>query len=121
MCRLKCLQSGGKHAVSFDFKVVCQVLLQILGYRCTVMQVVVLYEEHLVKLFLLLNLFRCFCGMSHVRLTAVDIADVAHDWCTDDDISNEEEQKHESGEYAVVPAICQSIPAEQLFTRRGHQ
>ena len=30
MCRLRCLKSGGKHAVLFDFSVVCQILLPIL-------------------------------------------------------------------------------------------
>jgi len=30
-------------------------------------------------------------------VTAEDVADVSLDWCTDDDISYEEEQKHGSG------------------------
>jgi len=52
-----------------------------------------------------------FSVMSYIQMTAKDIADVALDWCTDDDISYEEEQKHESGEDAVVSAIGQSTPA----------
>jgi len=35
------------------------------------------------------------------------------DWCTDDDISYEEKQKHGSGKDEVAPAIGQSTPAEQ--------
>jgi len=50
-------------------------------------------------------MFGCFSDMSHIRMTAMDIADVALDWYTDDDISCEEEKKHESGEDVVVPAI----------------
>jgi len=53
-------------------------------------------------------------------MTTEDVAHVALGCCTDDDISNEEEQKHESGENIVVPAISQSTPAEQLFRRIGH-
>jgi len=45
---------------------------------------------------------------------------VVLDWRTDDDISYEEEQKHESGEDVVIPAIDQSTPSEQQFRRRGH-
>jgi len=59
--------------------------------------------------------------MSHIRITAKGIADVALNWCTDDDIWYEEEQKHESGENVVVPAFSQSTPAEQHFTQKGHQ
>ena len=58
--------------------------------------------------------------MSYIRMTTEDVAHVALGCCTDDDISNEEEQKHESGENIVVPAISQSTPAEQLFRRIGH-
>jgi len=39
----------------------------------------------------------------------------------DDNISHEEEQKHESDEDVVIPAIGQSNPAEQQFRHRGHQ
>jgi len=59
--------------------------------------------------------------MSHIRMTAKDIADVALEWCTDGDMSYEDEKKHESGEDVVVPAIDQSTPTDQLFKRRGHQ
>jgi len=54
-------------------------------------------------------------------MTTKDIADVALDWCTDNDISYEEEQMHESGEVVVVPTISQSTPSEQQYRRRGHQ
>ena len=67
---------------------------------------------------------KIFCvdhSASHIRMTAKDIADVTLDWSTDNDISYEEEQKHESGEVVVVPAISQSTPAEQQYRRRGHQ
>jgi len=59
--------------------------------------------------------------MSHIRLTVKDIADAALYWCTDDDISYEKEQKHESGEDVVVSAVGQSTPAEKFFRRRRHQ
>jgi len=61
--------------------------------------------------------------MTHIRMTAKNIAAVALDWYryTDDDISNEEEQKHESGDDVAVLAIDQSTPAEQQLRRRGHQ
>jgi len=85
------------------------------------MQVVVVYTVHLVKLFRIAELV-CFSVVSHILMTAKDIADVAFDWCTADNISYEEEQKHESGEDVVVPAIDQSTQAEQLFRHRGgHQ
>jgi len=42
--------------------------------------------------------------MSHTRMTAEDVANVALDSCTDDDTSYEVEQKHESGDDVVVPA-----------------
>jgi len=54
-------------------------------------------------------------------MTVKNIADVALGWCMDDDISYDEEQKHESGEDAVVPAVGQPTPTEQQFRRRGHQ
>jgi len=50
--------------------------------------------------------------MPHIQMIAKDIADFALDWCTDDDISYEEEQKHESVD-VVVPAIGHLTPAEQ--------
>jgi len=59
--------------------------------------------------------------MSQIGMTANDIAEVALDCCTDDDISYEEEQNHESGDNAVVPTIGQSTPAEQQFRRRRLQ
>jgi len=56
--------------------------------------------------------------MPHIPMTAKDMLM----WLlTDDDISYAGEQKHESGEDVVVPAIGQSIQAEQQFSRRGHQ
>jgi len=58
--------------------------------------------------------------MSHILMTAKDVADVALDWCTDDDIYGEE-QKYESSEKAVVAAIVQSTPAALHFRSRGHQ
>jgi len=36
-------------------------------------------------------MFGCFSVMSHILMIVKDIADVALDWCTDDDISYEEE------------------------------
>jgi len=59
--------------------------------------------------------------MSRIRMTAKHIAVVALDWCTDDGISYEEEQQHDSGENVVTPVIGQSTPAEQQFRRRGRQ
>jgi len=38
-------------------------------------------------------------------MTASDIAGVALDWWTDDDISYEVEQKHELGDDVAVPAV----------------
>jgi len=58
--------------------------------RCTVLQIVVVYTVHLVKLFRIAELV-CFSVVPHILMTAKDIADVALDWCTDDDISYEEE------------------------------
>jgi len=54
--------------------------------------------------------------MSHIRVTVEDVADVALNWCMDDGISYEEEQKHDLGEDVVVPAIYQSTPPEQQFS-----
>jgi len=51
-------------------------------------------------------------------MTAKKIADVALDWCTDDNLSYEEEQKHES-EDVVIPAIGQFTLANQQFKCRG--
>ena len=50
-------------------------------------------------------------------MTAKDVANVALDWRTDDDISYEAEQKHESSEDVVVPAIV----GPQQVRRREHQ
>jgi len=47
-------------------------------------------------------------------MTGENVADVALDWCTDDDISYEAEQKHESSEDVVVPG-------PQQVRRREHQ
>jgi len=58
--------------------------------------------------------------MSHIRVTVEDVADVALNWCMDDGISYEEEQKHDLSEDVVVPAIYQSTPPEQQFRQRGH-
>jgi len=55
-----------------------------------VLQIVVVYTVHLVKLFRIAELV-CFSVVPHILMTAKDIADVALDWCTDDDISYEEE------------------------------
>jgi len=72
-----------------------------------------------VKLFLIAELICLFFTiMPHIPMTAKDMLM----WLlTDDDISYAGEQKHESGEDVVVPAIGQSIQAEQQFSRRGHQ
>jgi len=40
---------------------------------------------------------------------------------TDYEISYDQEQKHESAEVVVAPAIGQTIPAEQHFRYRGQQ
>jgi len=58
--------------------------------------------------------------MSHIRMTAKDIAD-ALDLCTDDDVSYEEDQKHESAEDVVVLVIGRSTLAEQQFRLSEHQ
>ena len=107
MYRLRYLQVGSKHGcfvwTSMFF---CQVLLPILE--------IPLYSDagrsHLHTAFS--EVISCcwtsllfFFVKSHIRVTASDIADVALDWCTDDDISYEEEQKHESGDNVAVPAI----------------
>jgi len=63
------------------------------------------------------NLYACFSVMSHIRMTADDVTDVALEWFTGDDISYGKEQKHESGDGVVVPATGLSTPAEQHFSR----
>ena len=50
-------------------------------------------------------MFGCFSVMSHTRTTAEDFANMSLDRCTDSEISCEDEQKHESSEDVVVPAI----------------
>ena len=99
-CTDWCLQSNVKHAVLSRLQ--CR-----LSHFTTYILEITLYRYsgsgHLgsavSSYFLLLNLFSCFF-LSHIRMTADDIADVALDWCTDDDISYLEEQKHESGDDA---------------------
>ena len=85
------------------------------------MQVVVVYTVHLVKLFLISELIWLF--LRHVAHSndSEGYCWCGPDRCTDDDIPYDEEQKHESGEVVVVPAIGQSTPAEQQFRQRGHQ
>lgn len=57
-------------------------------------------------------MFGCFAVLSNILKTANDVANVALDWCTDDDIYDEEQQ-HESGNDVVVPAI---VRPHQLCT-----
>ena len=52
------------------------------------MQVVVVYKYIYWSFFSLLNLFVCFSVVSHIRVTAEDVANVALDWCNDDEKRN---------------------------------
>jgi len=62
--------------------------------------------------------------MSHMRMATEDVADVALHWCTDDDISHEGEQKHQSGDNVAVPAIvrplqlCSSSDEEDISMKK---
>jgi len=93
-----------------DFNVVSQALLQVLeilldsdsGSGPLHSAFFEVYFNFL-KLFLIL--FGCLSVMSHFAMTAEDVTDVAIYWCTDDDISYEEEEKHQSGDNVAVPAI----------------
>jgi len=53
--------------------------------------------------------------MLQTRRTVEDVGDVALDWCTDDDISYEEEQKYASGGDVAV-LLLSGPPAEQQYS-----